>query len=74
MRTRVAAPTPGEQDGSLVPARRQVRLELRDIASEPTAVRAGNAPTAWRYDPEQRRLVIDLQETAASQSIDLSMK
>ena len=64
----------GEQDGSLVPARRQVRLELRGIASEPRAVRAGNAPTAWRYDPEQRRLVIDLQETAASQSIDLSME
>jgi alpha-glucosidase len=63
--------TVGEQEGTFVPARRHTRLELREIASEPKAVRAGKASAAWRYDPEQRRLIVDLHETASSQLIDV---
>jgi alpha-glucosidase len=63
--------TVGEQEGTFVPARRHTRLELREIASEPKAVRAGKASAAWRYDPEQRLLTVDLHETASSQLIDV---
>jgi alpha-glucosidase len=63
--------TVGEQEGTFVPARRHTRLELREIASEPKAVRAGKASAAWRYDPEQRLLIVDLHETASSQLIDV---
>jgi hypothetical protein len=49
-------------------------LELRGIANEPGGVQSGAAPASWHYDPEQRRLIVDLPETAAAQSIDLSME
>lgn len=61
----------GEREGTYVPTRRHIRLELREIASEPVAVHVGKATAAWAYDLEQRRLVVDLHETASSQSIDL---
>jgi hypothetical protein len=51
-----------------------VRLELREIAAEPQAVEPGKASAAWRYEPEQRRLIVDLHESAAPQLIDLSME
>jgi alpha-glucosidase len=63
----------GEQEGTFVSARRHVRLELREIASGPQAVRLGNGSAAWRYDPAQRRVIVDLNETAGPQVIDLSM-
>jgi alpha-glucosidase len=63
----------GEREGAFVPARRHVRLELREIASEPKAVQSGEASAVWRYDPDQRCLIVDLHETANSQSIDVSM-
>jgi alpha-glucosidase len=64
----------GEQEGTFVPARRHIRLELREIASEPKMVQAGDAPAAWRYDPAQRLLIVDLHETASSQSLHVSME
>jgi alpha-glucosidase len=64
----------GEREGTLVPARRHLRLELRGMANEPAGVQSGAAPASWQYDPEQRRLIVDLPETAAAQSIDLSME
>ena len=64
----------GEQEGKFVPARRHVRLELREIASEPKTVHLGKAPVNWRYDAEQRRLFVDLHETASSQLIHVSME
>ena len=64
----------GEQEGTFVPARQHIRLELREIASEPEIVQPGEASATWRYDPEQRRLIVDLHETASSQLIDLSME
>jgi alpha-glucosidase len=63
--------TMGEREGTFVPARRHVRLELREIASEPKAVQSGKASASWLYEPEQRRLVIDLHETASSQLIEV---
>jgi alpha-glucosidase len=64
----------GEQEGTFVPARRQIRLELREIASEPQSVQTGKASAVWRYDPERRRLIVDLHETTSSQLVDLSME
>jgi alpha-glucosidase len=63
----------GEREGAFVPERRHIRLELREIGSEPKAVQVGKASAAWNYDPEQRRLIVDLDETASSQVIDLSV-
>jgi len=63
----------GEQDGAFVPARRHTRVELRGIAAEPLSVQLGKASAVWRYDPEQRRLIVDLHETACAQLIDVSM-
>jgi alpha-glucosidase len=63
----------GEQEGAFVPERRHVRLELREIASEPKAAQLGGASAAWRYEPEQRRLVVDLPQTASSQLVDISL-
>jgi alpha-glucosidase len=64
----------GEQEGTFVPARRHIRLELREIASEPLGVQAGKASITWRFDPEQRCIIVDLHETASSQLIELSME
>src|SRR6202049_2294043 len=38
----------GEQEGAFAPARRHVRLELREIAAEPGSVQLGKAPPPWR--------------------------
>jgi len=63
----------GEQEGTFVPTRQRIRLELREIASEPEAVQIGDASATWRYDPERRCLIFDLHEAASSQLIDLSI-
>jgi alpha-glucosidase len=64
----------GERVGTFIPERRQIRLELREIASGPEAVQPGKVGSRWHYDPEQRRLIVDLVETASSLSIDLSVE
>jgi alpha-glucosidase len=64
----------GKQEGEFAPARRQVRLELREIASEPEAVQLDNGPVTSRYDRELRLLVVDLNSTTSSQSIEVSME
>jgi alpha-glucosidase len=63
----------GGQDGEFVPARRHIRLEMREIASEPESVQLGKALAVWRHDPEQHRLIVDLHETRSPQVIDLSV-
>jgi hypothetical protein len=63
----------GEQEGTYVPARQHIRLELREIASEPEAVQLAKGSASWLYDPAQRRLIVDLPQTRSSQLIDLSM-
>jgi alpha-glucosidase len=61
----------GEQEGTFVPTRRRIRLELREIASEPEAVQVGETSATWWYDPERRRLILDLSEAPTSRLIDL---
>ena len=63
----------GEQEGTFVPTRRRIRVELRGIASEPKSVQLGESPADSRYDPELRRLTVELPATASSQSLDLTM-
>jgi alpha-glucosidase len=62
-----------EREGTFVPPRRHIRLELREIASEPEAVQLGKDSAVWRYDSEHRRLIVDLHETASAHVIDLSI-
>lgn len=61
----------GEQEGTFVPTRRRIRLELREIASKPEAVEVGETSAAWWYDPERRRLTFDLSEAPTSRLMDL---
>lgn len=57
-----------------VPARRHIQLELREVASEPETVQAGETPAPWYYDPEQKCLSFTLDETASSQVIEFSIR
>jgi alpha-glucosidase len=63
----------GEQEGTFVPTRQRVRLELREIAARPKAVQLGNGPAVWRYDREQRRLVVDLPQLTSSQLVQVRL-
>jgi alpha-glucosidase len=63
----------GEQEGTFVPTRQHVRLELREIAAEPMAVQLGNGPAAWHYDREQRRLFVDLPQLTSAQLIEVRL-
>jgi alpha-glucosidase len=64
----------GEREGAFVPARRNIRLELRGIASEPKTVQVGKAPATWHFDSDQRSLFVDLRESASSQVIHVSLE
>jgi alpha-glucosidase len=63
----------GEQEGTFAPARRRLRVELRGLAVEPKSVQLGESLADSRYDPELRRLTVELPATASSQSLDLTM-
>lgn len=51
----------GQQEGSFIPPRQQLSLELCEIATAPVVVRVDRAVAAWIYYPEQRTVVIDLE-------------
>jgi alpha-glucosidase len=61
----------GEQEGSFAPGRRHVRLELRGVESEPSAVLVGGSSAPFVYDLEQRRLIVDLSQARHRQLIDV---
>lgn len=61
-----------EQEGTFIPARQHIRLELREISATPASVWLGATPATWHYHPEQHYIVVDLEETA--QAIDLSIQ
>jgi alpha-glucosidase len=63
----------GEQDGTFIPARQRVRLELHELPLAPTTVLLGTMPATWHYDPDQKRVVVELEETARAQTISVSM-
>lgn len=60
-----------EREGSFIPARHSLRLELRGLAARPESVLIGETLASWQYDLEQKRLVIDLPETAHAQTLEL---
>jgi len=51
------------QEGTFTPLRQRIRLELRDISTAPESVRLGETEAVWHYHPEQRFIVIDLEQT-----------
>lgn len=61
----------GTQEGSFVPTRQQVRLELRGLAAEPERVQIEENPAAWDYDPESKSLVIELSATPEAQTVEI---
>ncbi len=62
----------GAREGLFVPARQIIQLELREVSGEPQTVLLGNDALPWRYDADQRSLMVDLAETA--QELDLSLR
>jgi alpha-glucosidase len=63
----------GQQEGSFAQGRRHVRLEVREVGSKPSAVLVGGSAAPFVYDPEQRRLIVDLGQTPAGQVIHISL-
>lgn len=63
----------GEQEGTFIPGRQHIRLELREVASEPESCWLGETAATWHYHPGQRSLIIDLENTICSQVIELSI-
>lgn len=61
-----------EQEGSFVPLRQRLCLELRELPAEPEMVLLGEVQPDWRYDPTARSLFIDLEATSAA--LDLSIQ
>jgi len=61
----------GEREGTFVPTRQHIRLELREMLVEPEVVHIEKVPVNLQYDPEQRCFIIDLHETANEQTIDI---
>jgi alpha-glucosidase len=63
----------GAQEGTFIPTRQQIRLELRGITAEPEAVLPGEYPVAWDYDPEHSSLVIELAATPEARTLDIEV-
>lgn len=63
-----------EPEGTFVPARQHVRLELREISAAPQVVLLGENQAIWHYNPDQRYLVVELDAASCAQTIDLSMR
>jgi alpha-glucosidase len=61
-----------EQEGTFIPARQRICLELREISATPASAWLGATPATWHYHPEQHYIVVDLEETA--QAIDLTIQ
>ncbi len=61
----------GEQEGSYVPPRQHVRVELHAIAISPQSVRSGEQEASWQYYPKQSCVIIDLPVTADEQELVL---
>lgn len=61
-----------EQEGTFIPARQRIHLELHEISATPASVWLGATSATWHYYPEQHYIVVDLEETA--QAIDLSIQ
>jgi len=59
------------REGAFIPPHQHIRLELCEIASEPITVQVGETFTAWQYLPAERRLIIDVDEVASAQTIEV---
>ncbi|MDQ4107019.1 MAG: hypothetical protein M3157_07620, partial [Actinomycetota bacterium] len=60
----------GECEGSLVPKREEVLLELHCLRA-PESVRVAGEEVDWRYDEEDRRLTVSLQESPAETLVEV---
>jgi alpha-glucosidase len=52
------------QEGTFVPARKHIRLELREIAETPESMWINGLKAIWHYHPDQHSIAVDLEETA----------
>ncbi|HEY7416845.1 MAG TPA: TIM-barrel domain-containing protein, partial [Ktedonobacteraceae bacterium] len=53
-----------EQEGSFVPVRQHICLELRGVFTSPVNVWQGETSTTWHYHAEQHCVLVDLAQTA----------
>jgi alpha-glucosidase len=54
------------QEGTFMPVRQHIRLEMREISAAPENVRLGETEAIWHYYPDQRFIAIDLEQTSAA--------
>jgi len=63
----------GEREGSFVPERRSVHLELRGVGTRPNRVSANGEEADWRYEPSEKRLVVRLAEDAGETVVEANL-
>jgi alpha-glucosidase len=51
------------QEGTFIPARQHIQLELRAIPAAPKSIRLGGNECLWRYHPDLSSIVVDLEAT-----------
>jgi alpha-glucosidase len=64
----------GAQEGSFVPSRQHVRVELRAIATTPQSVRVNEQEAVWQYYSDQRCVVIELPAMMDEQAVVLRLE
>ncbi len=61
----------GEWEGSFVPERNSVNLELRSVGSRPHDVSVNGEATDWRYEEDKETVVVSLAESAGETTIEV---
>ncbi len=63
----------GEREGSFVPKRRSVRLELRGVGTRPDSVSANGKEADWHYEASTNALVVRLAENAGEAAVETDL-
>ncbi len=62
----------GEREGSLVPEREELRLELRGFGAAPESVAVNGESAESRYDEESRAVLVPLRETDGALNVEIA--
>jgi alpha-glucosidase len=61
----------GEREGSFVPEREAVRLELGGVAVRPKTVSVNGGEADWCYEEADRKVVVSLEEAAREVVVEI---
>ena len=61
----------GEREGSFVPEREELRLELHGFGSAPESVTVNGEETESSYDEESRTVLVPLRETDGALDVEI---